>query len=86
MILNPAHPGAVLRDYLGAMTVAEAATRLGVTRAHLSRIPNGRGRSLGRDVFTSLSSAWHLARLLMKSGMPKPVSCSPPRISWCIFA
>ena len=42
MIFNPAHPGEVLRDYLGAMTVAEAATRLGVTRAHLSRILNGR--------------------------------------------
>jgi addiction module HigA family antidote len=42
MIFNPAHPGAVLRDYLGTMTVAEAATRLGVTRAHLSRILNGR--------------------------------------------
>jgi addiction module HigA family antidote len=42
MIFNPAHPGEVLRDYLGKMSVAEAATRLGVTRAHLSRILNGR--------------------------------------------
>jgi len=42
MIFNPAHPGEVLRDYLGEMSVAEAATRLGVTRAHLSRILNGR--------------------------------------------
>jgi hypothetical protein len=25
MIFNPAHPGEVLRDYLGEMTVAEAA-------------------------------------------------------------
>jgi addiction module HigA family antidote len=41
MIFNPAHPGEVLRDYLGEMTVAEAATRLSVTRAHLSRILNG---------------------------------------------
>jgi addiction module HigA family antidote len=41
MIFNPAHPGEVLRDYLGDMTIAEAATRLGVTRAHLSRILNG---------------------------------------------
>ncbi len=41
MIFNPAHPGEVLRDYLGEMTIAEAATRLGVTRAHLSRILNG---------------------------------------------
>src|ERR1035441_2877141 len=42
MIFNPAHPGEVLRDYLGEMSVAEAAERLGVTRAHLSRIVNGR--------------------------------------------
>ena len=43
MIFNPAHPGEVLRDYLGQMSVAEAAARLGVTRAHLSRILNGHG-------------------------------------------
>ena len=42
MIFNPAHPGEVLKDYLGTMSVAEAAARLGVTRAHLSRILNGR--------------------------------------------
>jgi antitoxin HigA-1 len=41
MIFNPAHPGEVLRDYLGEMSVREAASRLGVTRAHLSRILNG---------------------------------------------
>jgi addiction module HigA family antidote len=38
---NPAHPGEVLREYLGNMTVTEAADRLGVTRATLSRILNG---------------------------------------------
>ena len=42
MIFNPAHPGEVLKDYLGKMTVREAASRLGVTRAHLSRILNRR--------------------------------------------
>jgi addiction module HigA family antidote len=41
MIFNPAHPGEVLRDYLGEMTIGEAAARLGITRAHLSRILNG---------------------------------------------
>ena len=41
MIFNPAHPGHVLKDYLGTMSVQEAASRLGVTRAHLSRILNG---------------------------------------------
>ncbi|MGA2990435.1 MAG: HigA family addiction module antitoxin [Candidatus Korobacteraceae bacterium] len=40
MIFNPAHPGEILRDYLGEMRVGDAASRLGVTRAHLSRILN----------------------------------------------
>jgi antitoxin HigA-1 len=42
MIFNPAHPGVVLKDYLGGMTVKEAAARLRVTRATLSRIVNFR--------------------------------------------
>jgi addiction module HigA family antidote len=43
MIFNPAHPGEVLRDDLGEMTVKEAAARLRVTRATLSRILNCHG-------------------------------------------
>ena len=42
MIFNPCHPGEVFKDYLGSMTVKEAAERLGVTRPNLSRILNGR--------------------------------------------
>ncbi len=42
MIFNPAQPGEVLRDYLGEMSVAEAASRLAVTRVYLSRILSGR--------------------------------------------
>jgi addiction module HigA family antidote len=38
---NPAHPGEVLREYLGDVSVTEAAARLGVTRVSLSRILNG---------------------------------------------
>lgn len=38
---NPAHPGEVLREFIGDVTVTEAARRLGVTRAALSRILNG---------------------------------------------
>ncbi len=38
---NPPHPGALLEDYLGDTSLAEAARRLGVTRATLSRIRNG---------------------------------------------
>jgi addiction module HigA family antidote len=42
MVFNPCHPGEVLKDYLGDMTVKEAAQRLRVTRPNLSRILNGR--------------------------------------------
>ena len=38
---NPAHPGEVLREFLGDITVTEAAHRLHVTRVSLSRILNG---------------------------------------------
>ena len=40
-MFNPPHPGTVLRDYLGEVSVTTAATHLGVTRVALSRILNG---------------------------------------------
>jgi addiction module HigA family antidote len=39
---NPAHPGKLLREYLGTMQVGEAAKRLRVARSTLSRLLNGR--------------------------------------------
>jgi addiction module HigA family antidote len=41
MMYNPPHPGFVLREYLGEVSVTSAAIHLGVTRAALSRILNG---------------------------------------------
>lgn len=38
---NPPHPGLVLREFLGELTVTEAAARFGITRPALSRILNG---------------------------------------------
>ena len=39
---NPAHPGEVLREFLPTdMSVGEVATRLGISRPHLSRLLNG---------------------------------------------
>lgn len=40
-MFDPPHPGKVLKDYLGTMSVTDAASHLGVTRAALSRILNG---------------------------------------------
>lgn len=38
---NPPHPGEVLREWLDGVTITDAANRLGVTRAALSRVLNG---------------------------------------------
>jgi hypothetical protein len=70
MIANPAHPGEVLKDYLEAMTIAEAASRLGVTRAHLSRIGEWTRGNIGRNVLAALRGAWHLAPILAKNAAP----------------
>jgi addiction module HigA family antidote len=56
MIFNPAHPGEVLRDYLGEVTIADAASRLGITRAHLSRVLNGHA-GVSANMSLRLSSA-----------------------------
>lgn len=56
MIFNPAHPGEVLRDYLGEMNVGDAASRLGITRAHLSRILNGHA-GISAEMSLRLSAA-----------------------------
>jgi addiction module HigA family antidote len=40
-MFNPPHPGHVLRDYLGNVSVTDAARHLRVTRVALSRILNG---------------------------------------------
>ena len=42
MMHNPPHPGEVLREWLAEISVTEAAKRLNVTRAALSRILNGK--------------------------------------------
>ena len=42
MMYNPAHPGELLREYLGSMQVVVAAKKLRVARSTLSRLLNGR--------------------------------------------
>ena len=53
---NPAHPGEVLRAFIGDLTVTEAARRLGVTRAALSRILNG-ANGISADMALRLEQA-----------------------------
>lgn len=53
---NPAHPGLVLRDYLGELSITTVAERLGVTRAALSRILNGHA-GISADMAVLLGAA-----------------------------
>jgi addiction module HigA family antidote len=39
---NPAHPGRILRQYLGTLPVGEAAARMRIARTTLSRVLNGK--------------------------------------------
>jgi len=60
---KPAHPGIVLREYLGDLTVTESALRLGVTRTALSRILNGNA-GISADMSIRLSEAFKTSPLL----------------------
>lgn len=52
----PPHPGEVLRDYLGEVSVTEAARKLAVSRSTLSRILNG-ASSVSADIAVRLGMA-----------------------------
>jgi len=53
---NPAHPGAVLKEWLAGITVTAAAERLGVSRLSLSKILNMNG-GISPDMDLRLSKA-----------------------------
>ena len=53
---NPAHPGEVLREYLGNISVTEAAANLSVGRVALSRILNG-SSGISADMALRLEAA-----------------------------
>ena len=42
IMYNPAHPGELVREQMGNLSVSELATHLGVSRVTLSRLLNGR--------------------------------------------
>ncbi|POA96894.1 addiction module antidote protein, HigA family [Chromobacterium sinusclupearum] len=53
---NPAHPGEVLQEWLEGISVTEAADKLGVTRAALSRILHGHA-GISADMALRLAEA-----------------------------
>src|SRR5208282_3983691 len=52
----PPHPGSVLREYLGSVSVTDAAQHLGLTRVALSRVLNG-SAGISADLALRLSDA-----------------------------
>ena len=54
---NPSHPGELLAYYMEGRTVTDVAKRLGITRAALSRVLNGRA-GISADMALRLSEAF----------------------------
>jgi addiction module HigA family antidote len=61
---NPPHPGEVIKEFIGEMTIQDAATRLGVDHATLQQVVTGAAGishdmalRLG-DVFGTSSELW----------------------------
>lgn len=53
---NPAHPGEILREHMGTMTVSKLAAHLGISRVTLSRLLNGNS-GVSADMALRLSEA-----------------------------
>ena len=54
---NPPHPGEILKEYLGDITVTQAALKMGVNRVTLSRIISG-SAGISADMAYRLASAF----------------------------
>jgi antitoxin HigA-1 len=54
---NPAHPGLLVREYIGDRSIGAVAKHLGVARATLSRIVNG-SSAISADMSIRLSEAF----------------------------
>jgi len=57
---NPASPGELLREFLGAVTATQLAEHIGVARATISRILNGR-TAITTDLSIRLGEALQLS-------------------------
>ncbi|MGO0193559.1 HigA family addiction module antitoxin [Citrobacter freundii] len=88
-MFNPPHPGEVLRDYLGDISVAQCARSLKITRFRLSRLLNGHipvtadmALSLSTlletraELWMDMQSEYALLQARQKPG-PLSVHCNP---------
>jgi antitoxin HigA-1 len=60
MMYNPASPGELLREFMGSVTATELAEHIGVARATISRILNGR-TAITTDLSIRLGEALSLS-------------------------
>jgi len=60
MMHNPASPGELLKEFLGTITATQLAQHIGVARATVSRILNGRS-AVTMDLSIRLSQALSLS-------------------------
>ncbi len=60
MMHNPASPGELLREFLGGRTATELAQHIGVARATISRVLNGRS-AVSMDLSIRLGEALGLS-------------------------
>ena len=67
-MLNPCHPGEILRDNLDAaeLSVTDAAARLGCTRQALSRLLNGKAGISPAMAITLERTGWSDASFWMR--------------------
>lgn len=57
---NPAHPGLLVREYIGERSIGAVAKHLGVVRATLSRVINGNS-AISANMSIRLSEAFGMA-------------------------
>jgi addiction module HigA family antidote len=60
MMHNPASPGELLKEFLGTITATQLAEHIGVARATISRILNGRS-AITMDISIRLGQALSLS-------------------------
>jgi antitoxin HigA-1 len=68
---NPAHPGRLIAEYMEDRSVTEVAKHIGVTRAALSRVINGKA-AVSAEMALRLSAAFGVdADLLLRMQMQR---------------
>jgi addiction module HigA family antidote len=87
---NPPHPGEVIREYLGEVTITDAARALGVSRTTLQRVVNG-AADVSADMAYRLAAAFNTsaelwAGMQMQYDLHRAEKIKRPRIGRLLAA